>query len=392
MTRHGAPLRAASRMILALFLVAAFAALVAPVSAAKQSDFPACWYTGLPPARPNVTVTRCLDAAEWTCCSDCDDQKYALVEASTDGRVILNQIAAGLGDKFTNVNMMVCAQFSEFQQCQILLEQVVCATGCNPDSGSYFKLIDGNRVMQVCNTFSQTVYQTCKGLSLPGIATLDKFFPSAERFMEDLFGKVGTAFGVYNFTVAVTPDGTDATQCYNGPKKVPAIPFCCDPLDVPVEKCPAKVMNFTEYPDMKKYINRTVTDKQCNQFRCSSNSSSGGGGAAAGGTSSSKLVDGIASPTDCIPDAGSASGSAGDSSDAVNSAGSSNGGSSGAVNSSSSSNGGSNGAVDSSSSSSGSSSGSSPSGSSGGKNSNRVLSEVFSVAAALLLPMVLAVL
>ncbi|CAI5458277.1 unnamed protein product [Closterium sp. Yama58-4] len=244
MTRHVAPFLAASVLTLAFF--ASFVPLIAPVSAAKQSDFPACWYSGLLPVRPNVTVTRCLDAAEWTCCSDCEDRKYAVVEASTDGRVILNQVSPGLGDKFTNVNMMVCAQFSEFQQCQLLLEQVVCATGCNPDSGSYFKLINGTRVMQICNPFSQTVYQTCKDLTLPGVATLDRFFPTAERFMEDLFGKVGTAFGVYNFTVAVTPSDSDQTQCYNGPKKLPPMPFCCDPLPIPVEKCPARVMNFTD--------------------------------------------------------------------------------------------------------------------------------------------------
>ncbi|CAI5476284.1 unnamed protein product [Closterium sp. Yama58-4] len=240
MTRHAAPVLAASVLTLAFF--ASFVPLIAPVSAAKQSDFPACWYSGLLPVRPNVTVTRCLDAAEWTCCSDCEDRKYAVVEASTDGRVILNQVSPGLGDKFTNVNMMVCAQFSEFQQCQLLLEQVVCATGCNPNSGSYFKIINGTRVMQVCNAFSQTVYETCKGLTLPGVATLDRFFPTAERFMEDLFGKVGTAFGVYNFTVAVTPSDSDQTQCYNGPKKLPPMPFCCDPLPIPVEKCPARAV------------------------------------------------------------------------------------------------------------------------------------------------------
>ncbi|CAI5537647.1 unnamed protein product [Closterium sp. Naga37s-1] len=201
----------------------------------------------------------------------------------------------------------------------------------------YFKIINGTRVMQVCNAFSQTVYQTCKGLTLPGVATLDRFFPTPERFMEDLFGKVGTAFGVYNFTVAVTPDASDQTQCYNGPKKLPPMPFCCDPLPIPIEKCPAKVMNFTEYPNMRQYINRTVTDRQCDKFRCSTNGGDGGG-------TSSKL-NGITSPTDCIPTS--------------NTGGSSN--------------------------TSSSSSGSSSAGSSGGKVSHRLHATAYFVAAAVML-------
>ncbi|CAI5935842.1 unnamed protein product, partial [Closterium sp. NIES-65] len=126
MTRQDAPFFAGSVLILAL--IASFVALIAPVSAAKQSDFPACWYSGLLPVKPNVTVTRCLDAAEWTCCSDCEDRKYAVVEASTDGRVILNQVSPGLGDKFTNVNMMVRDTDCHHSACALAH---MCATGCS---------------------------------------------------------------------------------------------------------------------------------------------------------------------------------------------------------------------------------------------------------------------
>ncbi|CAI5492125.1 unnamed protein product [Closterium sp. Naga37s-1] len=200
---------------------------------------------------------------------------------------------------------------------------------------------------------------------VPGVATLDKFFPTAERFMEDLFGKVGTAFGVYNFTVAVTPDASDQTQCYNGPKKLPPMPFCCDPLPIPIEKCPAKVMNFTEYPKMRQYINRTVTDRQCDKFKCSNSGGDGGAAAGAGGGTSTKL-NGITSPTDCIPTSntgGSSSGGANSSSSSSGGADSSSGSSGGADSSS-----GSSGGADSSSSSSGGS----PSGSSGEKISHRL--------------------
>ncbi|CAI5935838.1 unnamed protein product, partial [Closterium sp. NIES-65] len=202
-------------------------------------------------------------------------------------------------------------------------------------------------------------------LAVPGVATLDKFFPTAERFMEDLFGKVGTAFGVYNFTVAVTPDASDQTQCYNGPKKLPPMPFCCDPLPIPIEKCPAKVMNFTEYPTMRQYINRTVTDRQCDKFKCSNSGGDGSAAAGVGGGTSTKL-NGITSPTDCIP----TSNTGGSSSGGANSSSNSSGGadlsssSSGGADSSSSSSGG----ADSSSSSSGGS----PSGSSGVKISHRL--------------------
>eukprot|EP00475_Leptophrys_vorax_P018183 TRINITY_DN24818_c0_g1_i1.p1 TRINITY_DN24818_c0_g1~~TRINITY_DN24818_c0_g1_i1.p1 ORF type:complete len:331 (-),score=-11.74 TRINITY_DN24818_c0_g1_i1:261-1253(-) len=226
----------------------------------KASDYPLCWFSGLPPTRPNVTVTRCLDAQEWTCCSDCDDRRYALVEKSTDGKVVLNQVYPGLGMKFEKTNMMMCAQFSGFTSCQFYLEQIACATGCNPDAGDYFTMAPGQpRVMSVCNDFAQRVYKDCEGLSLPGVATLDRFFPTAQRFMEDLFGKIGSAFGVNNYTVKVVP-GPD--KCYNGPKNLPKLPVCCDPLPVP-NNCPAHVMNFTEFPDMKRYINSTSNDPDC---------------------------------------------------------------------------------------------------------------------------------
>lgn len=249
----GSPSRLA--LLVTLFALAASAA-----SAASASDYPACWWSGLPPSKPNITQTRCLDAEEYTCCDDCSDKRYALIEASTDGRIILNQMSEGLGDRFNGTNMMMCATFAGFASCQFHLEQFACATGCSPDAGRFFvKDKAGLRVMQVCNDYAQKVYSDCKGLSLAGLATLDRFFPTAERFMEDLFGKVGAAFGVYNYTVGVVP-GLD--KCFNGPNKVPKLPICCDPLPVP-DNCPANVMNFTEFPDMKKYINREIKDREC---------------------------------------------------------------------------------------------------------------------------------
>ena len=77
--------------VLPILLIITFLA-----SGVVAQKYPMC-PQGFMPSKPNVTVTRCLDAAEYSCCRDCRDKFFAFRIISANGTTVLNQISPGLG-------------------------------------------------------------------------------------------------------------------------------------------------------------------------------------------------------------------------------------------------------------------------------------------------------
>eukprot|EP00475_Leptophrys_vorax_P002008 TRINITY_DN11144_c0_g1_i1.p1 TRINITY_DN11144_c0_g1~~TRINITY_DN11144_c0_g1_i1.p1 ORF type:complete len:136 (-),score=9.99 TRINITY_DN11144_c0_g1_i1:139-546(-) len=80
--------------------------------------------------------------------------------------------------------------------------------------------------------------------------------------MTILFGKVGSAFGVINYKVVVTPEADGTAKCYNGPKKLAPASICCDPLEE-TKQCPLSKLNVTMNPSYLPFVNRTVNPAEC---------------------------------------------------------------------------------------------------------------------------------
>ncbi|GJP54306.1 hypothetical protein CLOM_g13411 [Closterium sp. NIES-68] len=235
--------------------------LLAPASAQDVPIYPLCPYTKRPPSRSNLTFTRCVGATKYTCCPDCYDMKLALLAVSAKGSGILNQISAGLGGVLAGKDIQLCSIFASNSACQLHLEQVVCANGCDPESGNYLEIVNNNTkgILSVCSDYSSVVYGSCKDLPLPGFGTMADFFPTKELFMTKLFGAVIGLIGKLNYTVKVKA-GTEA--CYNGPKALPAKTLCCDPLKVP-KTCPRGTVSFKENPEFRPFVGRHVDSKSC---------------------------------------------------------------------------------------------------------------------------------
>ncbi|CAI7786169.1 unnamed protein product [Closterium sp. NIES-54] len=255
-------------------------ALLAMVTVAEK--YPLCPFTGLPPTKPKVSASRCLDAAEMSCCKDCSDRRYALAEVSANVTTLISTVDPRLSNLLGARDIQLCSSFVNFRECQDLLEQMICATGCNPDSGKYLELPRGIAgEMRVCAPFADKVYEKCKDLPLPGFqGAISKYFNSGEMLMTTLFGRVGQAFDAINYTVVVTPvlEGTD--KCYNGPMKLPDTNVCCDSLPA-TKECPISQLNVTMHPEYKPFINRTIADPTCPKVP------SGAGGSSSGSASSS---------------------------------------------------------------------------------------------------------
>ncbi|CAI7868509.1 unnamed protein product [Closterium sp. NIES-54] len=157
----------------------------------------------------------------------------------------------------------LCSIFAGNSACQLHLEQVVCANGCDPESGNYLQIVDRNTkgILSVCSDYSSVVYESCKDLPLPGFGTMADFFPTKELFMTKLFGAVIGLIGKLNYTVKIKP-GPDA--CYNGPKALPATTLCCDPLKVP-RTCPRGTISFKENPEFRPFVGRQIDSKGCTE-------------------------------------------------------------------------------------------------------------------------------
>ncbi|CAI5975684.1 unnamed protein product [Closterium sp. NIES-64] len=260
-TRQSTQISLPSRLLFSLLLLSL--ALIAPVSAEDKPNFPLCPYTKQPPTKSNLTFTRCVGATKYTCCPDCYDLKLALLAVSAKGSGILNQISSGLGRVLVGKDIQLCSIFASNSACQLHLEQVVCANGCDPESGNYLQIVDRNTkgILSVCSDYSSVVYESCKDLPLPGFGTMADFFPTKELFMTKLFGAVIGLIGKLNYTVKIKPNNE---ACYNGPKALPATTLCCDPLKVP-RTCPRGTVSFKENPEFRPFVGRQIDSKGCTE-------------------------------------------------------------------------------------------------------------------------------
>ncbi|CAI5532715.1 unnamed protein product [Closterium sp. Naga37s-1] len=84
----------------------------------------------------------------------------------------------------------------------------------------------------------------------------------AEKLIAIMFVRVGHAFNALNYTVQVSPASEGTDKCYNGPKQLPEINACCDPLPVTPD-CPIPKLNVSMHPQTLPFIGRTIADPSC---------------------------------------------------------------------------------------------------------------------------------
>ncbi|CAI5463539.1 unnamed protein product [Closterium sp. Yama58-4] len=231
--------------------------LLSPSSAA---DYPLCPLTQKPPQKPTIVPSRCVDAAEASCCENCFDVGFALSGVLANETTILSQFAPSLARLLGGTEIQLCSLFVGFHDCANELEQVNCAVNCNPDSGNYVRKGEGvgaNPIFTMCDGYASKMFEDCKGLPVPGTtATFGQFLDSKERMLNKTFGAIFPALGYTNTTLEIVP-GT--TGCYNGPAKINPRALCCDPL-VPPANCPAGTVDD---PRFKKLMNRKLDEHDC---------------------------------------------------------------------------------------------------------------------------------
>ncbi|CAI5493552.1 unnamed protein product [Closterium sp. Naga37s-1] len=232
-----------------------------------------------------------------SCCKDCSDRRYALAEVSANVTTLISTVDPRLSKLLGGKDVQLCSSFVNFRECQDLLEQMICATGCNPDSGKYLELPRGVvGEMRVCAPFADKVYEKCKDLPLPGFqGAISQYFNSGEKLMTTLFGRVGQAFDAINYTVVVTPvlEGTD--KCYNGPLKLPDTNVCCDSLPA-TKECPISKLNVTMHPEYKPFIGRTIADPSCPAAPGAPSGANGSASSSTNGSANSAATGSSSSP------------------------------------------------------------------------------------------------
>ncbi|CAI7777085.1 unnamed protein product, partial [Closterium sp. NIES-54] len=99
----------------------------------------------------------------------------------------------------------VCEAFKPYPKCMLMIEEIVCGTTCNPDSGSYVsKSPSGEFMMTVCPEFANATYDTCKDVEISGFA-LNLFIPNADAMMTMVVSNVIAVMGVTNFNITIAP-------------------------------------------------------------------------------------------------------------------------------------------------------------------------------------------
>ncbi|CAI5929383.1 unnamed protein product [Closterium sp. NIES-65] len=235
------------------FAVLTVAALVALLPAHAAPAAPLCALTGLPPTKPVVPPSRCPAAAQLSCCTDCSDTGLALQLVSSNLAEVVNQIDPSLGG-FIDAGLTVCEAFKPYPKCMLMIEEIVCGTTCNPDSGSYVKKSPtGEIILTVCPEFAQATYDSCKDVEISGFA-LNLIIPTAEAMMTMVVSNVIAVMGVKNFNISVAP-----STCFTGAAAAPPYTPCCDPLVVD-PKCPAGAVDTVKYAP---YINRNIDSAAC---------------------------------------------------------------------------------------------------------------------------------
>ncbi|CAI5477410.1 unnamed protein product [Closterium sp. Yama58-4] len=92
---------------------------------------------------------------------------------------------------------MVCDSMAVQQQCNQLLDDLVCAATCDPYAGSYVTANDfvGSTEVAVCLREAEAVFEACKSIlfiSTSKGATLDltPYFPDSRTFMTQIVGGI----------------------------------------------------------------------------------------------------------------------------------------------------------------------------------------------------------
>ncbi|GJP67983.1 hypothetical protein CLOP_g24739 [Closterium sp. NIES-67] len=224
------------------------------------ADYPLCPLTQKPPQKPAIIPSRCVDAAEASCCEDCFDRGFALSAVLANETTILNEFAPSLAKLLGGTQLQLCSIFVGFHDCANDFEQVNCAVNCNPDSGNYVRKPAGTGstpIFSMCDGYATQVFDDCKGLPVPGTtATFGQFLNTKERLLNKTFGAIFAALGYISTTLEIVP-GT--AGCYNGPAKIPDRMICCDPL-IPPANCPAGTI---DNPRFATLVNRTLDKKDC---------------------------------------------------------------------------------------------------------------------------------
>ncbi|CAI5929059.1 unnamed protein product [Closterium sp. NIES-64] len=243
--------------------VTGLAAGAAPAAAA----FPICPRTGARPVKPTVPPIRCLSAAQYTCCSSCEDFVISLQQNAVNATALLLAVAPSLvlqlADSTLGSDYQSCDVTGPYTEGQFILEQFICGITCNPDSGLYFALLPKPTV-SVCKNVSQQFYGAVKDVTFPGFpGTLGSFVNSPDTFTRQLFQGFATAVGIKDLQVNFVDPLLKACWNMTG-RPLPAAAGCCDPFILPAT-CPRNLLDTTAHPEYLKVLNRTVPDFCSNQ-------------------------------------------------------------------------------------------------------------------------------
>ncbi|CAI5941053.1 unnamed protein product [Closterium sp. NIES-65] len=159
-----------------LLLVLPFISHVTAQTSAKT--YPLCPFTQQPPAKPNVTMARCVDASERACCADCSDASNALHGLTANQTVVLEmlkpEIVAIIGNK--DVQFWVASPQSLRHPTVPAVLPISArvhvrvralrgrAVGSNARyGGTYVKASTATTgALTVCDAFATQVYADCK--------------------------------------------------------------------------------------------------------------------------------------------------------------------------------------------------------------------------------------
>ncbi|CAI5996095.1 unnamed protein product [Closterium sp. NIES-65] len=221
-----------------------------PPPPASPVSYPICPFTGNYPSVPAlIPPARCPAAANLSCCPACSDLNGALQLASANMSALVAELSPGAT---VDPNLGVCKGFEGQQRCLQLLEDLNCASSCNPNSGAY---ISGT-TMRVCTAFADALYTACSPVWMNNVS-ISALFPNASSLLTSFGGNMTKLMGssVTNLTI----DDSNSS-CFNGTGVYPTYTACCDPLAAP-STCPATALNPSNFPS--DLINRTIDSQSC---------------------------------------------------------------------------------------------------------------------------------
>lgn len=254
-------------------------------SAAQPASFPKCPFTNKYPIAPTVLHTRCPDASTYACCNDCSDINSAITKIGASASDLIWQIGLpGIPDNLPvprGQTLQMCSLFTGKRLCSFLVESLICATTCNPDSGAYVSGVSNAPTLTICQGLADRIHDECAELEIMGIM-LTGFFPRRNDFTRNVISSMVRMLGVPGLTINVTKDGS----CFPGPTSLPPMPVCCDPITIP-KACPSgSIMSSSS---LGSILNRTIDPLTCNANSTVDSGSSDGRGYGSSNTTAPPL-------------------------------------------------------------------------------------------------------